>query len=240
VYLEGADLRLAFFDAATALNDVVLTSHEQGTARLADVRWGDANLSVVDWTALHEVGDERAAREWTWKPAYGQEGTPAARRRAHLDAYREAVRAYRQLAVALQTQGLNEEAAHFAFRAQHLQRQVLRRQGRIGGYLFSLLLAAVSGYGYRLGQILVAYSLVVLLFAGGFLGTGLAAGHTHLSTTAVLDALQISLNAIHGRVFFAQFGLDTAQSWMATGESIIGIVIEGVFVAMLIQRFFGR
>jgi len=54
----------------------------------------------------------------------------------------------------------------------------------------------------------------------------------------VLDVLQISLNAIHGRVFFAQFGLDTLQSWLATAESVIGIVIEGVFVAMLIQRLF--
>jgi hypothetical protein len=56
----------------------------------------------------------------------------------------------------------------------------------------------------------------------------------------VFDAFQISLNAIHGRVFFVQFGLDTFQSWLATLESIIGIVIEGTFVAMLIQRFFGR
>jgi hypothetical protein len=56
----------------------------------------------------------------------------------------------------------------------------------------------------------------------------------------ILDALQISLNAIHGRVFFVQFGLDTLQSWLATAESVIGIVIEGVFVAMVIQRFFGK
>jgi len=34
--------------------------------------------------------------------------------------------------------------------------------------------------------------------------------------------------------------LDVRQSWLATGESIVGIVIEGVFVTMLIQRFFGR
>ncbi|HEX9414433.1 MAG TPA: hypothetical protein VF916_13085, partial [Ktedonobacterales bacterium] len=61
-----------------------------------------------------------------------------------------------------------------------------------------------------------------------------------LSWQAVADAAQISLNAIHGRVFFAQFGLDTAQSWIATGESICGIVIEGVFVAVLIQRLFSR
>jgi hypothetical protein len=50
--------------------------------------------------------------------------------------------------------------------------------------------------------------------------------------------LQISLNAIHGRVFFVQFGLDSLQSWLATAESVIGIVIEGVFVAMIIQRLF--
>ena len=37
-----------------------------------------------------------------------------------------------------------------------------------------------------------------------------------------------------------QQALDTLQSWLATLESIVGIVIEGVFVAMLIQRFFGR
>ena len=52
------------------------------------------------------------------------------------------------------------------------------------------------------------------------------------------NALRISLNAIHGRVFFIQFGLDTLQSWLATAESVIGIVIEGVFVAMIIQRLF--
>jgi hypothetical protein len=30
----------------------------------------------------------------------------------------------------------------------------------------------------------------------------------------------------------------TLQSWLATAESIIGIVIEGVFVALIIQRLF--
>jgi hypothetical protein len=49
---------------------------------------------------------------------------------------------------------------------------------------------------------------------------------------------QSSLNAIHGRAFFVQFNLDTLQSWLATAESVIGIAIEGVFVAMLIQRLF--
>jgi hypothetical protein len=52
------------------------------------------------------------------------------------------------------------------------------------------------------------------------------------------DAIVIGMTAIHGRVFFAQFHLDTLQSWLATAESVIGIVIEGVFVAMIIQRLF--
>jgi hypothetical protein len=52
------------------------------------------------------------------------------------------------------------------------------------------------------------------------------------------QALLVSLTAIHGRVFFEQFGLNSILSWVAAVESVCGIVIEGVFVAMLVQRFF--
>src|SRR5215469_11834269 len=104
--------------------------------------------------------------------------------------------------------------------------------------------ASLSGYGYRLGRILITYALIVTVSTAGFFFTGHVLSSPTLTgqslVQGVLDAFQISLNSIHGRVFFAQFGLDTAQSWLATAESIIGIVIEGVFVAMLIQRFFGR
>lgn len=41
-------------------------------------------------------------------------------------------------------------------------------------------------------------------------------------------------------MFFEQFGLASVLSWVAAVESVVGIVIEGVFVAMLIQRFFSR
>jgi hypothetical protein len=153
------------------------------------------------------------------------------------------VRAHRQLAVSLQTQGLSEVSVHYAFRAQLLQRRLLHLQGlrKLGQYLLSWFLYLLAGYGYRLSRIFVAYGLTVGLFAAGYLAAGILAHPGQLPTgAAVSDALQISLNAIHGRVFFVQFGLDTLQSWLATAESIVGIVIEGVFVAMLIQRFFGR
>jgi hypothetical protein len=107
-----------------------------------------------------------------------------------------------------------------------------------------LLLAPVdgaAGYGYRLVRIALDYVLIVALFAGGYLVSRPIANHAcHSHRAGAPDALQISLNAIQGRVFFAQFQLDTVQSWLATMESILGIVIERVFVAMLIQRFFGR
>jgi hypothetical protein len=45
-----------------------------------------------------------------------------------LELYRAAVRANRQLATALRDQGLNEDADRFGYRAQVLQRRVLRRQ----------------------------------------------------------------------------------------------------------------
>ncbi len=44
--------------------------------------------------------------------------------------YRTAVRANRQLTTVLRGQGLNEEANHFAYRAQLLQRVVWRLKGR--------------------------------------------------------------------------------------------------------------
>jgi uncharacterized protein YjbI with pentapeptide repeats len=229
--LEGADLSGAYFDKASHLNDAVLTG-----ASFDQITFDNTNLTVVDWSLVDILGDERIARV-----RKNSRGEPKSRLR-RLDDYKAAVRANRVLAVALQAQGLSEDADRFAYRARLLQRRVLRLQGfrKFGSYLFSLLIAALAGYGYRLWRIVVVYSLTVGLFAAGYLGAGiLASGQTPTGQVA-LNAIQISLNAIHGRVFFAQFGLDTLQSWLATVESILGIVIEGTFVAMLIQRFFGR
>lgn len=233
-HLAGANIRAAYFSSVSYLDGITMTSKQHGSIKLAGVRWGGADLTVVDWTQLAQLGDEREIG--TPMPAISHRARNAERLRRT----ERAVRANRQLATALRGQGLNETADRFAYRAQVLQRQVLRRRRNIGGYLFSLLLAALAGYGYRLGRIIVAYALIVVVFAAAFLVSDALSGQTPLTVQHAFDALQISLNAVHGRVFFAQFHLDTLQSWLATAESIIGIVIEGVFVAMLIQRFFGR
>ncbi len=149
-------------------------------------------------------------------------------------------RVYGQLAIQLRAQGLTAIADRFTYRGQVCQRRLLLKQRKFGSYLFSSVLAVMSGYGYRLGRIFVAYILIVSVFAAAFLASGVVGGHAGLTLPDGLNALQISLNAIHGRVFFANFQIDTAQSWIATAESIVGIVVEGIFVAMLIQRFFNR
>jgi len=39
---------------------------------------------------------------------------------------------------------------------------------------------------------------------------------------------------------WSKFTLDTPQIWAAAFEVVTGLVIEGVFIAMLVQRFFGK
>jgi uncharacterized protein YjbI with pentapeptide repeats len=229
-HLAGADLQNAYFDASTYLTRATAGTRELDGFVVADVRWGGVNLARVQWATMAMLGDGRRARQAM--TAEGQAKTG----RVRLGEYSAAVRAQFQLALALRGQGLNDLADRFTYRAQVLQRVVLRRQGRYGQWLFSLLLAALSGYGYRLGRILVAYACVVAAFAAAFSVGGAIAG-THLEWQ---QALLVSITAIHGRVFFEQFGLDNPLAWVAAVESVVGIVIEGVFVAMLIQRWFQR
>src|SRR5712692_2830057 len=106
-HLEGADLMGCFLDDQTDLNGVTLSNREMGAVILADVRWGDANLAVVDWSVLSKLGDERAAQQQK-----DTDKTPDGKIFL-VEFLKRATRAYRQLSVVLRNQGLNEDAAHF-------------------------------------------------------------------------------------------------------------------------------
>ena len=99
--------------------------------------------------------------------------------------------------MALQAQGLNEEASRFAYRAQRLQHIVLQRQKKFGQYLFSGFLDFLAGYGYKPGRSVTAYLLLILGFALACYLFG------HL---AWYEAPVVSLTAFHGRGFFASRG----------------------------------
>ena len=109
--LPAADMRMAFFDKHTRLDNVILGNEANGVVKVADVHWSDVSLAPVDWSRVDILGDELDARQWK-----------------DLDSYRAAVRANRQLAHALSTQGLREDAHHFAYRAHVNRRVILRRQ----------------------------------------------------------------------------------------------------------------
>lgn len=179
---------------------------------------------MVSWEDVAPLGDETYV--------HGAEGED------NVDEYKAAVRANRLLATALRAQGLAEDADVFAYRAQVMQRGLYSQQRKYGRWLISWGLAALSGYGYRLGNIFVAYSLVLAIFALIFWVLGVHSFSAEPGWQALWDSVLVSLSAIHGRATFETLGAWSPAAWAAAIESVIGIVIEGVFVAMLIQRLF--
>ena len=259
--MSGVDLREAFLDAKTQLATAFLTS----TIQVADVVWNGVPLTRLEWVLVPRLGDEVVARQnWTRLPL-----THRSRPKTTTewrDGYQAAARAYRQLAIALREQGISDGADRFTYRALIMQRkalwwlirtlihQSLSTSGLvlplrlrlwailgiiqfIGVYLFSLFLAVLTGYGFRMSRILVAYGLLILTFGGAYWGLD---RHAH-DPLNFGQALIVSITAFHGRVFsYNPFTLSDPQIVVTAIEAICGLVIEGLFVAMLVQRFFNR
>src|SRR5258706_5813865 len=231
VRLGGADLFGSFFDEETKLSNVFFFDRDNTTPSLADVHWGNVNLSVVDWAPVKVLGNERIAHQKKTQNGKVKEKV------TRMVEYRAAVRANRQLAAVLREQGLNEEADHFAYRAQCLQRTVWRQQGKWLKFLFFWFLYLLAGYGYRPLRSLFWYLIIIFGFALAYYGLG------HLSLWPP-DAIVYSLTSFHGRGFFP--GLQSRPSlhdplvMLAAFEAVIGLFIEISFIATFTQRFFGR
>jgi len=118
VRLGGAFLSGAFFDTATYLEGVLLTSEKFGSVSLAGIHWNGVDLSVVDWAQLKMLGEEREAQQP--RGPQGEEKDHA----THISEYQLAARSNRQLALVLQEQGLYDEAIYFTYRARVLGRKV--------------------------------------------------------------------------------------------------------------------
>jgi len=233
-HLEGAVLREAFFDPATNLENVILGQEKIGFALLADIRWGGANLTVVNWGQTKILGDEYWVRQ---KRQQGKD------QNTRLTEYEAAVRANRQLAVVLQAQGINEDAARFAYRAQVLQKHAfwfqifqpkvtLKQRGRVlGAWFFSWFLELIAGYGYKPGRSFFAYLLVIGTFMALYLLVD-----PHL---AWYEAIVVSMTAFHGRGFSpSTFSPGDPLSIVSAIEAFVGLIIEVTFIATLTRRFF--
>ncbi len=231
-YLGGASLRTCFFDGASNFNDVKLINEKLGCVLLAGVHWNDMSLLRMDWSQIKMLGDENEARQperWDGEVKNKDEW---------LYDYRMAGQAYRQLAIALQAQGLNEEAAHFAYRAQVLQRKVSWHHGNIGQYLFSLFLSLLAGYGYKLWRSFAAYVLVIVIFAVFYYHFG----SVMRISLSPLEAVVFSMTSFHGRGFTPaeNIGLNNPLTILAAIEALVGLIIEVTLIATLTQRFFRR
>jgi uncharacterized protein YjbI with pentapeptide repeats len=233
VHLEGASLREAYLAGANlsgaylagACLEHICFSDEKGRGpQLVDVHLGDVQLAAVTWQQVRILGDEYQARQNMQNDNVKDKAT-------RLSGYRSAVRANRQLAHALQFQGLHEEAARYAYRAQKLQRTVLRLQGRPGAYIFSWLLELLTGYGYRPVRLLFWYLLLIFGFAAMYV----TSFSPHLSYP---DALIFSITVFHGRGLFPTtntYGLLVAI--LSITEAVVGLLIEMSFLAILVRCF---
>jgi uncharacterized protein YjbI with pentapeptide repeats len=223
-HLEGATLNGASFDKVTQLNNATLTG-----VRLDRATFDNTNLSVVNWREVPVLGDELVAR--AGKDKYGYWKNRDTRR----EEYRAAVRANRRLAVALQANGLSEDAARYTYRAQLCQRKALFYERRIPAWLGSWFLAALAGYGFRPGRTILWYLAVVGGFALAYFLFGPSSA-VHLTWN---EALVVSLTAFHGRGFFATtFQPGDPLAALAAIEAVTGLLIEISFIATFTQRFF--
>ena len=230
--LSGANLQEAFFDSATDLEGTILGERKRRFISLAGARWNGVDLSVINWPQVGLLGDDERARQ-----PENLDGT-VKDAETRLQEYRTAVRANRQLAVTLREQGMNEEAAPFAYRAQRLQRSVYWQQKQIGHYLFSLFLDILAGYGYKPTRCFTAYACAILTFATIYFL--LAPGsHIHFSP---LEAIIFSMISFHGRGFAPSVSIPISSpiAILTAIEALIGIIIELTLIATLTQRLFSR
>lgn len=170
----------------------------------------------------------------------------ATTRRIRLSAYEDAVLANRQVATVLRSQGLNEDADRFAYRAQLCQRIVLLYSFQYLHYAGSLLLGLLAGYGYRPLRTLFWYLAVITSFAfayfqatHGMLTFGLP--HSQVQPLAWYEALVLSVSSFHGRGFFQPIqSLGDPVAILAAIEAVFGLFIEISFIATFTQRYFGK
>jgi hypothetical protein len=139
----------------------------------------------------------------------------------------------------LRSQGLTEAADRFAYRAQVLQKHVLRLSGvhSFGSYLFSSFLDVLAGYGYRPARTLLAYLLTITCFALAYYALGQLEG----PPISLLVAAVMSIVSFHGRGLFpGGFAPTIPMAVLGACEAIIGLTIEISFIATFTQRYFGK
>ena len=250
--LEGANLRRARLGRAILsgtlagidLTEALLADENGIGPRLAAVQWGNIDLSTIDWSQIKQLDDEYIAYQEKEKHKGQKDAFP------QLDAFKQAVKAYRRLALALRTQGLYEEAANFSYRAHILQREVLwchiglkrdaekqeqrgqafsSRLPQLSKYLFSSFLYFTTGYGYKPWRSVITYLLVIIAFTFAYS----AFAHVLLLPTALI----LSITGFHGCGFFVAQTSANIPALLLALEAVVGLLIEVCYIVVFTKRF---
>jgi hypothetical protein len=162
--LRGADCRRARFqcldlrgshvDASTSFIEVQVN----GKTEFGDIAWHGVPILDVDWTTAPRIGDEAAFISTRGKPC--TEGS------AREKAYREVIRAYRQLWTILRLQGYEHASRTYRLREKALERLRLFERRKWFPLAQSLVAYLLTGYGEQPQNLPVVYGIVVLACAG--------------------------------------------------------------------------
>ena len=257
--LSGANLLRANL-WRTDLSNVVLRGTKLHKANLSGVTFDsktrftgilfeDIDLTAVDWSQLFRFGDDPF---WLWQQGSRED-------------LRELARTYRQLAILLRSQGMNDEADRFSYDAQVAQRGYLARSllnvdstktNNVLQYFSAFKYLSVIKYFNVITNVfryLFSHSLNLIagygykpgrsffwyvVMIGGFMIIYMNLG-SHLSWG---ESLVLSLSSFHGRGFFdrTNFHLSDPIAYAAAVEAVIGLFIEISFIATFTQRIFGK
>lgn len=231
---SGVDMTQTRMDSATMLggardaDDAFLLNEK---SRLLDVAWNGAILANVPWDKLTRLGDEDDIKA-------------ATSRIERVNALRDAARAYRGLAKALQAQGQTDPAIRYRKRELQLERRAQFRRFAFGSWIFSWLFNIVAGYGDRPKRAFFCYLTVVGFFTGVYWAiTNQVFGfiQSHSVHLAWYEAIVLSISSFHGRGFFPNsLSLGDPIALVAAAEAVIGLFIELILVATFTQRLFAR
>ena len=237
-HFEGASLRYAtlvranmggaFFSDASQLDQAVVSDDQGNCALLGGVHWNGVDLSGIDWSTVKKLGDEHRAFERTRR----SDGAPKDRGKRLKD-MSDAVRAYRQLAGALQSQGLSDDANRFAYHGQVIQKMTLLRKRQYGAYLVSWLLDLFAGYGYKPYRFFFSAIAVLVAFwaINVFIGG-------RLTILAILNALILSAQNLLSPDFRA-LGSNLLATVGAI-EGLFGLFIAAVLIAIVTNRILNK
>lgn len=228
-YLAGANLGGAFFDGASQLDGIHLTNKQGEPPLLGGVHWGDADLTNIDWSQIKIIDDEIKARDS--RSRHTGELKNKDKRLIH---YHNAVRAYRQLATVLRSQGLNEEAARFTYQGQIIQREVLRREKNWLAWLYSWILDLVAGYGYKPLRFFIAAITILVFFGIIYFILGLL-NPTHLT---ILNAFVTSVQYFLTPDFKNLFA--NVRGTFGAIEGLFGIFIAAILIAIVTNRILNK